>query len=267
LDGERGDGPTGAGAGSDRPGGDAGAIGWPDGGDELVELQRRLAATAAAKTPWSPPTRDLLVAGVFVTFPTGVSGPGRAGDAAWAAAVGERDGEPVEEALVRGAAGAPYRAGLLALREGALLEAAVRALARRPDLVLGDATGRDHPRGAGLALHLGAVLDLPTIGVTNRALAAVPAAPGDERGASAPLLLAGETVGYAVRTQPGSNPLLAHAGFRTTPEQARDLLLALTSRWRTPRPLRGARTLARVARAADEGRLSGGRGAPGPAAR
>jgi len=246
--------------------GDDEAVGWPAGDDELVELQHELATAATSALPWTPPAHGLFVAGVFVTFPTGASGPGRAGDAAWAAAVGERDGETVEEALVRGAAGAPYRAGLLALREGALLEAAVRALARRPDLVLVDATGRDHPRGAGLALHLGAVLDLPTMGVTNRALAAVAGVPGGERGASAPLMLAGETVGYAVRTRAGTNPLLAHAGFRTTPEQARDVLLALTPRWRTPRPLRGARTLARVARAADEGRLPGGRSAPGAAA-
>ena len=230
--------------------------GWPASADELVELQERIAAAATTAPSWSPP-RGLLVAGVFVTFPTGAGGPGHAGDAAWAAAASERDGEPVETVLVRGSAGAPYRAGLLALREGALLEAAVRALVRRPELVLVDATGRDHPRRAGLALHLGAVLELATIGVTNRALAATAAAPGDERGASAPLLLGGETVGYAVRTRAGTNPLLAHAGWRTTPEQARDLLLALTPRWRTPQPLRGARTLSRVARAADEGRAPG----------
>lgn len=237
---------------------DSGAtIGWPESADELVELQARLAAATAA--PWSPPPpRGLLVAGVFVTFPTGASGPGHAGDAAWAAAATERDGAPVEEVVARGVAGAPYRAGLLALREGALLEAALRTLAERPDLVLVDATGRDHPRRAGLAAHLGAVLALPTIGVTDRALAATAVTPGEERGASAPLLLDGETVGYAVRTRAGIRPLLAHAGWRTTPEQARDLLLALTPRWRTPRPLRAARTLARVARAAGEGRLPGG---------
>jgi deoxyribonuclease V len=233
----------------------AAAIGWPASVAELAALQERM-ARATAVVPWRP-LDGLLVAGVFVTFPTGAGGPGRAGDAAWAAAASERDAVPVDEVVVRGAAGAPYRAGLLALREGALLEAAVRALAQRPDLVVVDATGRDHPRRAGLALHLGAVLGLATIGVTGRALAASAARPGEERGASAPLLLDGETVGYAVRTRAGANPLLAHAAFETTPEQARDLLLALTPRFRTPRPLRRARTLARVARAADEGRRAG----------
>jgi deoxyribonuclease V len=53
--------------------------------------------------------------------------------------------------VVSGEAGAPYLPGLLALREGALLEAAVRALPRPPEVLLVDATGRDHPRRAGLA--------------------------------------------------------------------------------------------------------------------
>jgi len=122
---------------------------WPGTREELVEEQLRLVALEPAPWRLDPGAR---VGGVFVCFARGGSGPGRAGDPAWAAAcVG---GEGV---LVAGHAGAPYEPGLLALREGALLEAAVRALAQPPDALLVDATGRDHPRRAGLALHLGAV--------------------------------------------------------------------------------------------------------------
>ena len=78
----------------------------------------------------------------------------------------------VGTAVARGQAGAHYEPGLLALREGSLLEAAVRALPGRPEVVIANATGRDHPRGAGLALHLGAVLDLPSVGLTDRPLLA-----------------------------------------------------------------------------------------------
>jgi deoxyinosine 3'endonuclease (endonuclease V) len=42
----------------------------------------------------------------------------------------------------------------------------VRALPVVPEVLVVNATGRDHPRRAGLALHLGAVLRLPTVGVT-----------------------------------------------------------------------------------------------------
>jgi deoxyribonuclease V len=131
------------------------------------------------------------------------TGRAAAGDSAWAAASTEQDA-----AVVRGSAGAPYAPGLLALREGRLLEAALRALRQPPDVVLVDATGRDHSRGAGLALQLGAVLNLPTVGVTHRPLLAVGAWPeSDERGASSALLLGGEPVAAWLRTRQGTRPL------------------------------------------------------------
>lgn len=44
-------------------------------------------------------------------------------------------------AVVRGGAGARYRPGLLALREGRLLEAAVRELPAEPEVVIANAAG------------------------------------------------------------------------------------------------------------------------------
>jgi len=46
-----------------------------------------------------------------------------------------------------------------------------------------NATGRDHPRRAGLALQLGAVLDLPSVGVTHTPLLAQGEWPPGEAGA------------------------------------------------------------------------------------
>jgi deoxyribonuclease V len=150
---------------------------------------------------------------------------------------------------VTGTAGAPYEAGLLALREGRLLEQAVRALPRRPDVLLVDATGRDHPRRAGLALHLGAVLEVPTVGVTHRGLVAAGAWPPDEQDATSALLLGGELAGRWVRTRRGRRPLAVHAAWRTDPETAAEVVLACTKGVRTPEPLRRARMAARLARA------------------
>jgi deoxyribonuclease V len=146
----------------------------------------------------------------------------------------------------------PYEPGLLALREGALLERAVRGLATRPEVLLVNATGRDHPRRAGLALHLGAVLGLPTVGVTHRPLLAAgrrPIAP--QRGATSPLSLGDEIVARWVRTRWGVSPVVAHAAWRTDPDTAVRLVLEASRRTRTPAPLREARRLARTARAVD----------------
>jgi len=138
--------------------------------------------------------------------------------------------------------------GLFALHTGPLLEAAVRALTVRPDVLLVDATGADHPRRAGLALHLGAVLDTATVGVTHRPLLAAGDWPADEAGAINPLLLDGDLVGFWVRTRAGRRPLAVHAGWRTDAHTAARIVLA-AARVRTPEPLRLARRLARTVRA------------------
>jgi deoxyribonuclease V len=196
---------------------------WPRTREELIEEQLRLGALAQAPWRFEPAAR---IGGVFVCFSRGGSGPGHAGDP--------------------GRAGAPYEPGLLALREGALLEAAVRALPESPDVVLVDATGRDHPHRAGLALHLGAVLDLPTVGVTHRPLLAEGDWPPDERGARSPLRLEGALVGYWLRTRAGTRPLAVHAAWRTDPDTALEAVLSVC-RARTPEPLRRARRRAREA--------------------
>ncbi|MFC4695737.1 endonuclease V [Geodermatophilus arenarius] len=151
-------------------------------------------------------------------------------------------------AVVRGPAAGPYAPALLALREAPLLAAALAALAARPDVLLVAAAGRDHPRRAGLALHLGAVLDLPSVGVTDRPLAARGDPPGPARGDTAPLLLGGEEVARAVRVVPGARPVVASAGWRTASATAADVVLATTAGVRTPEPLRAARRVARLSR-------------------
>src|SRR4051794_12972526 len=222
---------------------------WPADEDELEAAQAALAAAVPA--PWHPGAAAApAIAGCFVCFPRGQDAPGARGDRGWAAAA-TAGGPP---AVVRGEAGAPYRPGRLALREGPLLEAAVRALARRPDVLLVDATGRDHPQRAGLALHLGAVLDLPTVGVTHRPLLAEGAWPtGAERGARAPLACAGEEVGAWLRVSAGRRTLAVHAAWRTDVAPAVEVVLPATGPARPPEPLRRARRAARLARAGDGG--------------
>jgi deoxyribonuclease V len=220
---------------------------WPSTPDELIECQRHLAGRSP--DPWTPRPGPPAVGGCIVCFPRGQFGPGAAGDPAWAAAAVVRDRLTVAEATVTGRAGSPYVPGLLALREGPTLATAVRALPTPPDVLLVDGTGRDHPRRAGLALHLGAHTGLPTVGVTHRPLLAAGAWPEDVRGATSPLTLDGERVGAWLRTRAGTRPLAIHPGWRTTVELAVSIVLAATGSRRTPEPLRGARRLARAARA------------------
>jgi deoxyribonuclease V len=220
---------------------------WPESAPALRREQERI---AALRPPAWRPGPQPMVGGCFVCFPRGESGPGRRGDPAWAGAVAMASARVTADAVVAGAAGAPYQAGLLGLREGPLLEAAVRALDPAPDVLLVDATGRDHPRGAGLALHLGAMLELPTIGVTHRPLLAAGAWPEPlEPGAESPLLLGGLPVALWLCTRRGARPLAVHPGWRVDLPTAREIVLGAARRARTPEPLRRARRLAPRARA------------------
>jgi deoxyribonuclease V len=180
-----------------------------------------------------------------VCFVQAEPGRGRADDIGWAAAaVGE------ETAVTSAVSPEGYEAGMLALREGPLLEAAVRGLGELPDVLLVDATGRDHPRRAGLALQLGAVLGVPTVGLTDRPLLAHGEEPEDVRGAASPLYVEGER-GYLLRTRAGARPICVHAAWRTGPEAALEVVLSATAGMRTPEPLRAAHSAARAARTAD----------------
>jgi len=66
----------------------------------------------------------------------------------------------------------PYIPGLLAFREMAVLAPALLRLSRRVplDLVIVDGHGIAHPRGLGIASHVGVAFDVPSIGVAKRRL-------------------------------------------------------------------------------------------------
>jgi deoxyribonuclease V len=131
-----------------------------------------------------------------------------------------------------------------------VLATAVERLELRPDVLLVDASGVDHPRRAGLAVHLGAVVGLATVGVTQRLLVASGPLPPLQRGARTPVRVGDHCVGFWVCTKTGARPVVAHAGWRTSPETAAlTVLAASTEAARTPVPLQEARRVAREARA------------------
>jgi deoxyribonuclease V len=251
---------------------------WPASDDDLVAVQSQLAGAADLAVEFDPWTLagTALVGGCFVAYARGEAGPGRPGDRAWAAAVVMRFDTSTNgpsrrtDPHLRGAAGddgprraddvvaqavaaqrvaAAYTPGLLARREGPVLAAAVTALDVRPDVLLVDASGVDHPRRAGLAVHLGAVTGVPTVGVTQQPLVAAGPLPQHQRGATSPIELDGRAVGFWVCTRTGAHPVVAHAGWRTSPEAAvQTVLAASTEAARTPVPLQEARRIAREAR-------------------
>ena len=86
--------------------------------------------------------------------------------------------------------------------------------------------------------------------MTRRPLVASGESPDLVRGATSPVWLDGQVVGYWVCTRTRARPVLAHAAWRTDPDTAAAVVLAAsTPAARSPVPLQEARRVAREARA------------------
>jgi len=153
--------------------------------------------------------------------------------------------ELVEEAGAAGECPFPYRTGLLSFREVPILLAALARLHQRPDVVLVDGQGIAHPRGLGLAAHLGLAADVPTIGVAKSRLVGEGEEPDLAAGSSKALIWNGKSVGLILRTQKGKNPLYVSPGHRVTLPECLEITLGCVTRYRLPLPVRQADLLSR----------------------
>ncbi|MBI4463406.1 MAG: endonuclease V [Acidobacteria bacterium] len=148
--------------------------------------------------------------------------------------------EEIERVWSAGELKFPYVPGLLAFREVPLLLEAFAKLRRCPDLILADAHGWAHPRRAGMACHLGIVLDIPTIGCAKSVLIGDYEMPAKARGSTSPLLNRNEKIGMAVRTRTGVRPVFVSCGHRVSLRTAVRLVLSCSDGYRIPKPLRQA---------------------------
>ena len=150
----------------------------------------------------------------------------------------------------------PYVPGLLTFREGPALLKAFAALTALPDVVLFDAHGLAHPRGFGLACHMGVLLNRPSVGCAKSVLVGEwdPAALDTDRRAWAPLVLDGKTIGAAVRTRERTKPIFVSTGHRVSLRSAIRLALTCCAGYRIPEPTRQADiAVARLKRKAGAG--------------
>ncbi|ACD83663.1 endonuclease V [Candidatus Methylacidiphilum infernorum] len=223
------------------------AGGWPTGIEQLILEQKRMASLVFP--PWEGSLGSIRCGGVFICYERGKREAGKRGDRGWAAFVLIFPDGKTQSFCVEGRTPFDYVPGCLALREGPLLEEALLGLGSLPDLLFVNATARDHPYRAGLALHLGFKLDIPSIGITRKPLLAEGTLPGNKRGETSELRIGNQAVGFWLRTQDNKAPLVVHPGYRIDFEKAKEIALFYTERYRTPQPLRLARQLSRLLRA------------------
>lgn len=136
----------------------------------------------------------------------------------------------------------PYIPGLLAFREGPAIIETFKKLRNRPDVLMVDGQGIAHPRGLGIASHVGVILDIPSIGVAKERLYGRYREPPDKEGAWTPLISPpnGKTIGAVLRTKKGTKPVFVSIGHRVDLKTAVRITLQCTKGYRLPEPTRQA---------------------------
>lgn len=139
----------------------------------------------------------------------------------------------------------PYKTGLAAFHVGPGAINLVSGLKQKPDLLICFGHGIAHPRGCGLASHLGLLLGIPSIGCARTVLYGVPMGGIDkERGAQVPILSSeGDTIGMLLRTRKGVRPILVSCGYLISLEDAVEITLKSSLRFSIPEPIRRAKLL------------------------
>lgn len=158
-----------------------------------------------------------------------------------------------EEALVSDTVELPYVSGFLSFREAPVLVKAFRKIRTRPDVIIFDGQGIAHPRGLGIASHMGLMLDCPTIGCAKSRLVGDYGPLAEGKGSTVTLTHHGRMVGAVVRTRKGVKPVFVSPGHGITRCEAIRLVLECCHGYRLPEPVRQAH------RAANRLRLEGHR--------
>ncbi len=211
---------------------------WPRTVEDAIALQERLRAQVI--TTSAPDLRVDTVVGLDVGY--------RSNDTVAGVCVvfDAKTLVILDEVVVEDRTDFPYIAGLFAFREMPVLLRALDQVTVAPDLLVADGQGLAHPRRFGLACHLGVHTGLPSIGVAKNPMGEFDP-PGHARGSASDLVMDGDVVGRALRTQDGVKPVFVSVGHKIDLDRACAEVLRLAPRYRLPETTRRADTLTKQA--------------------
>jgi deoxyribonuclease V len=131
----------------------------------------------------------------------------------------------------------PYIPGLLSFREAPAILNAFRTLDTKPDLLILDGGGINHPRFAGLATHVGVTLDISTIGVTKSLLCGTGELPTEE-GEACIIKYHDREVGYYLKSKKASKPIIVAPGHKVSVDTSLKLIKDCIRTHKLPEPIR-----------------------------
>lgn len=158
--------------------------------------------------------------------------------------------KPVDIATAMSPVTFPFKPGLTSFREGPLILEVLERLTIKPDILMFQGQGIDHPRRLGIASHIGVLLDIPTVGYTKTKLFGyhdeVKPTKGDYALIYDSLIYdEGEVIGAAARPHTQGNLLYISIGHRIDLETSLKYVLACCRHYCEPEANRLAERLAK----------------------
>lgn len=148
--------------------------------------------------------------------------------------------KPLAYSLVKSKTSFPYVPGFLAFREVPALIEAYSQMVTKPDVIMVDGHGIAHPRRLGIAAHLGALIDVPTLGCAKKKLYGHFEEPSVSKNSFSPLMNKEELLGYVVRTKNKVKPVYISPGNQLSMEDSLQIAIHCTGNYRLPEPTRKA---------------------------
>lgn len=203
---------------------------WPQNPNDAVKLQYELQPSVdvsmhidtpslitAVDTAYNNKTNRLYAAAVTLKYPEMTN---------------------YERAVAEAEAKFPYIPALLAFREGPVILKTLGRLKTRPDAVIYPGHGLAHPRGIGMASHLGLITGIPSIGCARKCLAGDYRRPLPGKGECSSLFVSDVESGFVYRTKENVKPMFVSPGHKCTIRDALDIVIGCLTGYRMPEPLR-----------------------------
>ena len=209
---------------------------WPKNPNDAVRIQNELRSRliidsgiekleyiAAVDTAFNEKNNRLFAAAIIMRYPELVD---------------------VDRAVAELEAAFPYIPALLAFREGPVILKAISRLRVRPDVIIFPRQGIAHPRGIGMASHLGLWTDITSVGCARKCLVGDYRTPGEAKGCCSSLFVSDREVGFVYRTKDNVKPMFITPGHKCSIRDAVDVVIKCLRDYRMPEPLRLAHLFA-----------------------
>ena len=137
----------------------------------------------------------------------------------------------------------PYMPGYLSFREAPALLQLIESNSHFVDVYMFDGHGIAHPRGLGIASHIGVLNDICTIGCAKKKLVGNYTNPGLHKGDTSDLEYKRNVIAKVICTRNNVKPVFVSVGNNVNLNDAANLVLKCCTRYKLPEPTRLAHNL------------------------